>query len=209
MYKYIIFDFDGTLADSKETAVTAYNRLAERRGYRHLTEADIPIMQKQNIAERCKYVGVKMFMIPFLAGEFYNDYRASMKEMELYQGTREMLLKIHDMGIKMAIISSNHSQIIQNFLDKEQVNCIDDIICSKFIFAKHRMLKRFMKEHNLEKEDLIYVGDECRDINSCKKIGLKVIWVSWGFDLFQAAAASDPDYMVEEKQEILDILQKS
>lgn len=45
------------------------------------------------------------------------------------------------------------------------------------------MIKKFLKEKKLQTEEVLYVGDEQRDVVACKKIGVEIIWVGWGYDV--------------------------
>ena len=56
---------------------------------------------------------------------------------------------------------------------------------------------------------MIYVGDEQRDIIACKKVGVDVIWVGWGYDVIETIQEASPDYMVYTPNEILHIVQSS
>lgn len=54
MQKYIVFDFDGTLVDSQNIFVPIYNQLAEKHGYKTVSEEEIEPLRKLTISERCK-----------------------------------------------------------------------------------------------------------------------------------------------------------
>lgn len=47
------------------------------------------------------------------------------------------------------------------------------------------MIKRFLKSKKITEKDMLYVGDEQRDVAACKKAGVNVIWVSWGYDVIE------------------------
>ena len=66
-----------------------------------------------------------------------------------------------------------------------------------------------LKAFNLKKSEVIYVGDELRDIIACKKVGIKVIWVGWGYDVEDVVKQEYPDYIVHIPNEILGIVQSS
>ena len=54
MQKYIVFDFDGTLVDSQNIFVPIYNQLAEKHGYKTVSEEEIEHLRKLTMSERCK-----------------------------------------------------------------------------------------------------------------------------------------------------------
>ncbi|HOP75429.1 MAG TPA: HAD-IA family hydrolase [Bacillota bacterium] len=206
MLKYIIFDFDGTLADSKEVAMSAYNRLAERHGFNRMNPEDLEHFRALSIAERCRFLRVPMFRIPFLAGEFYGLYQESMKHLTLFPGMKELLKELSERGYGIAVISSNSEQNIRDFIHKHSLD-IEQVICSSHIYGKDKMLRSFLKKNRLVNTDVIYIGDEHRDIMACKKIGIPVIWVNWGLDLLHSVAHASPDFIVETPEEILRIVE--
>jgi phosphoglycolate phosphatase len=57
-------------------------------------------------------------------------------------------------------------------------------------------------------DNVLYVGDEVRDIVACKKAGVKIAWVDWGYDLKEAVADEKPDYLISNPLEIISIVTK-
>ena len=119
-----------------------------------------------------------------------------------------MLKKLDQAGYKIAIISSNSEDNIKEFLKAEGIDCIEDVFSSTSLFGKDKVINKFLNKHQVDASEVIYVGDEERDIISCKKIGVDVIWVSWGFDLLEVARKHEPDYIVNQPSEILEIVKQ-
>jgi phosphoglycolate phosphatase-like HAD superfamily hydrolase len=74
------------------------------------------------------------------------------------------------------------------------------------LFGKHKVLRKFLRKNNLAPEDVIYVGDETRDIEASMKIRIKVVAVSWGFNSAQALAAQNPDFLIHHPRELVEVL---
>jgi phosphoglycolate phosphatase len=92
-------------------------------------------------------------------------------------------------------------------MKKHQIDYIKDIFCSNNIFGKDKIIRYFLKVRKLKKSEVIYVGDELRDIVGCRKAGIKVIWVGWGYDVIDMASRENPDYIVDTPAQILDIVE--
>ncbi|MBC8014963.1 MAG: hypothetical protein H7X79_04380, partial [Sporomusaceae bacterium] len=52
----------------------------------------------------------------------------------------------------------------------------------------------------------IYIGDEVRDVISCKKVSIKVIAVTWGYDSLDYLLENKPDFIANKPEEILNIV---
>ncbi|MBU5438713.1 HAD-IA family hydrolase [Tissierella sp. MSJ-40] len=206
MVKHIIFDFDGTLVDSKDAVISAFNYLAEKYKFKKLDPGNIEFLRKLSIIERAKFLDFPIYKIPFLVGEMYNLYKQSIKHVNLFSGIRDLLNELEDKGYSLAIISSNSEENIREFLSRNQIDNIKEVFCSSNIFGKDKIIKKFLKTYDLKNSEVIYIGDEKRDIVACKKVGIKVIWVGWGYDAINIVKEEHPDYIVDAPEEILKIL---
>lgn len=206
MFKYIIFDFDGTLADSKGVFISAYNQIAAKRSYQQIASDNLQYLRRLTIAERCKYLNVPMYRIPSLATEFLSIYKSDIQQVKLFEGIKELLSGLDNIGLQTAIISSNARQNITRFLFSNNVESISEIYCRASLFGKDRLIAKFLKKQNLGAHQVLYVGDEIRDIVACQKVGVKIAWVEWGYDTIETAAATKPDYLVASPREILNIV---
>lgn len=200
--KYVVFDFDGTLVDSKALFVSIYNELAQKKGYRLMTSDVIEHLRDMSIPERCKFLKVPMYRIPFLVTAFLKMYREDIALLKLNNGIKEMLEEFSYSGIQYAIISTNSKETIEEFLKLKNITGFDDIFCSKSIFGKHKLLTKFLKSKKMSPDNIIYVGDEARDIEACRKVGVEVAWVSWGYDSFNAIERLKPKYILNHPSEL-------
>lgn len=207
MIRYILFDFDGTLVDSMHIVIEVYNQLADKYKAKKIEQKDIAHIQGLSIMERSTFLDFKLYKFPFLALDIYKLYKNSIKDLVLFDGIKEVLEELNACGFQLAIVSTNSEQNIRECLQNNQIDVITEIICSNNMFGKNEDIKRFLKKHKLKESEVIYVGDEARDILAGKKSGVKVIWVSWGYDQIENANKEQPNYIVNKPQEILAILQ--
>ncbi len=59
-------------------------------------------------------------------------------------------------------------------------NLFDFVGSGLTLFGKGRIIQRILKQQNLDPAIVFYVGDETRDIETARKIGIRVIAVGWG-----------------------------
>lgn len=65
-----------------------------------------------------------------------------------------------------------------------------------------------MRKLGLDRNEVIYVGDEIRDIESAKDTGIKIIAVTWGFNTEDALCRFNPDYIAKDPRDIRLIVSK-
>ncbi|AWH84845.1 HAD family hydrolase [Flavobacterium album] len=205
MYKYIVFDFDGTLVDSRGIFLSLYNALAAKYGYAPMTADNLEYLRGLSIGERCKVLKVPMYRLPFLASAVIKGYKAAIPSLQFNEGMQEMLRSLSAQGMPFAILSSNSKSNIKEFFTLREM-AVDAVYTSSKIFGKDKMLQKFLKDKSLDASEILYVGDEARDIIACKKARVKVAWVSWGYDSHAAITGLEPDHIINYPSELLEII---
>ncbi|RYL95257.1 HAD-IIIA family hydrolase [Sporolactobacillus sp. THM7-4] len=207
MLKTIIFDFDGTLVDSKEVLISTYNQLAERHHYKKFHIEELDRFMKLPLKEQCRSMQIPFHKIPQIIFELLKGYKSSLKKIRFIEGINELLYTLKKSGYELAIISSNAEKNIQQFLSANDVHYFSTVMCSGDVYRKDRMINKFLKKNHLRTSQVIYVGDEARDIIAGKKSGVKVIWAAWGFDSFEIVKRAKPDFIAKKPNEIIDIVE--
>jgi phosphoglycolate phosphatase len=204
--KYVVMDFDGTIADSKEVVISLYNELAGQKGYKHITAENIEKLRGMGIPGRCKYLGIPLYKIPFIVSAILRDYNHAAGRMQFNGGMKEVLLSLAKKGIPYAILSTNSKKNIEAFF-KAQDTEAGVLYCSKSVFGKDILLRRFLKDYKLKAADILYIGDESRDVTACRKTGVKIAWVSWGYDAYASLHNNPPDYVINTPPELLSLIE--
>ena len=200
-FKYILFDFDGTIADSRALFLTLYNALAAKHGYTPMTQDNIIPLRGMSIPQRCRYLKVPLYRIPFLAAAVIRKYKASVITLTFSPGMKELLAALMEKDIPFAVLSSNSKENIALFFGHHGLE-VREIYGSRSIFGKHVLINKFLRAKGLAASDVLYVGDELRDIQACRKSGIKVAWVSWGYDSPDAIKDNTPDYIAHSPEEL-------
>jgi phosphoglycolate phosphatase len=206
MIKYVVFDFDGTLVDSKTVFISVFNQLAEKHKFKKMEPENIEYLRQLSITERCKFLQLPLYKLPLLSADLLHLYQKSLKDVNLIAGIRNLVEDLSRQGYAIGIISSNSEYNIREFLNYNQIKNIDAIYSASNIFGKDRVIRKFLKTYRLRNDEIIYVGDEVRDITACKKNGVKIIWVSWGYDIKSMAETESPDFIAHSPAEIAGIV---
>jgi phosphoglycolate phosphatase len=205
--KVIIFDFDGTIADTVDALVGIANRLAAEFGYAQITPEQLTILRNFSSREIIKYSGVSLIKIPFLVKKVKSELKNKIHELKPIPGIREALLDLQQSDYKLGIITSNSRDNVTAFLKINDLDCLFEFIYSGVtIFGKTSIINNVMKQKQFKPEFVIYVGDETRDIEAAKKANIRVIAVTWGFNSPEVLLKQNPNFLINHPREILEVL---
>ncbi|WP_058306776.1 HAD hydrolase-like protein [Gracilibacillus massiliensis] len=204
--KTIIFDFDGTMVDSKKALIAGWNKLARKANYREMKLSDIEAFRQLSLKAKSEFLRCPLIKIPFLMPKFYSVYRDSIDEVEIINGIKELMDSLKGRGYEIGIISTNSKENISIILKRYNISSVSKIYSSTSVFGKDKLLRKFVREQRIPFSQVTYIGDEERDIIACKKVNVRMIWVDWGYDSQEVIEKHSPDYMVHTPEEILSII---
>ena len=206
MYKYVMFDFDGTLVQSKTLAIQLFNDLSPKYGYSLMNINDQDNISKLSIMERIQKFNIPVLKLPMLIREIKKLYRAHVIKLNLVDGVFELLYDLKKSGYRLGILSSNSEENIQAFLNLHRINIFDYICTSSNLFGKDKAMKKLLHEHKIQKEDILYVGDELRDMEACRKLNIDFVGVTWGYDCADLFLKHNCKHMIRAPHELYSII---
>ncbi len=211
--KYIIFDFDGTIADTLPFSFQKFLEMAKLLQIDNLSDKEIiNEIRSKSYQELLKGSFKKAWLkLPFVVNMIKNMQVELEKEMEnikFFSGVKKFLFELKKKGYKLAIISSNRIENINVFIKHNNINIFDFVHGKTDLFGKAGYLGKFLNDFKLGKSEVIYIGDEIRDVEACKKVGIKMIGVSWGLHTIEALRKAGVDYIAKKPEEILKIINK-
>lgn len=205
--KVIIFDFDGTIADTVDALVSIANSLAVEFGYGQITPEEFVILKNLTSREIFKYSGIPLFKIPFLLKKVKRELKNKITELKPIPGIPEALLELKENGLRLGIITSNSKGNVEEFL---KINNLDNLFEFVYpgitIFGKTKIINNVLRQKQIKTQEVIYVGDETRDIEASKKANVKICSVTWGFNSEEALAKENPDFLIHHPQELVEIV---
>lgn len=181
-YKHIIFDFDGTIANSVPIFLKIYNELATEKNFKLISAETIPQIRHLSYLKRAEYLGIPLYQIPFIIPVLYKKYKQNIQSLQAYDGIFDFLTALHQQGFTLDIVSSNSKENILQFLDNQNFTHFRNIYCSENFMGKDKVLKKLLKATEYPLRECLYIGDENRDIEACMKINMDCAWVNWGYE---------------------------
>lgn len=212
MYKYILFDLDGTLTDSSRGIINCVKYALKAAG-------------KENIEENrlFEFIGPPLtdgFMT--IAGMNREDAEKSTKkfrerynvtglyENEPYKGIEDMLKSLCEKGYVVAVATSKPEETAIKILEhfglakyfKEITGSTFDGTRTTKQSVIEEVLRR-LKISESQRKDVLMVGDRMHDIEGAHNCGIKVIGVYYGFAKKGELETAGADYIVSNVEEIV------
>src|SRR3989344_42556 len=204
----VIFDFNGTIADTSKITFDAINKMSEKYGYEKITMEEVLSLRDKDIREIVKMYKIPFYKLPFILRDIRKEMADNIKDALAYNGLKQLLTKLKKEKFLLFVVSSDSGDNIRAFLKNNDINIFDKIFGDLGLFAKSKIVKNIVSSENLDANEVYYVGDEVRDIECGSKAGVRVISVSWGFNTRKSLEKYSPDFIADEPEQILDFLKK-
>lgn len=199
--KTLIFDFDGTLADSFELVIDIVYELT---GIPHQNEKEVARLRKLPLLKAAREMKIPLSRAPGLLLRGRQMMHERIHEVHPFPGIPEVLQELHEAGYHMLVISSNSEQNVRTFLRANDLEgYFDGVYGGASVISKAGALKRVMRRNRLVPANCYYVGDEVRDIVAATKAGIEPIAVTWGYQAPEALADYHPYALVNDPAELL------
>ncbi|MFT4929208.1 MAG: phosphoglycolate phosphatase [Phenylobacterium sp.] len=195
----VIFDFDGTLADSFDTSHRVMNVLAKKYRFKSIDSDDLKRLKELPLTKILSDLGIAPYKIPLVMAAGKKLLKDQVDSIPLHQGVSALLAQLSQ-HYSLGIVTTNGAQVIKAFQQRHNLVPMDFIYSDIRLSGKGRTLKQALKKQKIKRA--LYVGDEIRDIQAARKAGIAVVAVCWGYNSKQALAAYEPDYLVESCAEL-------
>jgi phosphoglycolate phosphatase len=201
-YTFMLWDFDGTLADTFSCMVAAYNGLAARRGLRPIDDPEVA--RGLTPMAFLRSLNIPLVKVPSVLAGVLATVRQDMDRVRLFPGVLEVLEGVGQRGGRMSVLSSNSPDNIRTCLHTNGVaGHFESVVGYRRLLGKGDGIRRFLKERAAAGERAVYVGDEVRDILAARKAGVDVAAVTWGYNTREVLADHHPDYVIEHAEQLL------
>jgi len=203
----VLFDFDGTIADSFESSVAVANQLASEYGYQPITEEQKALIKNLPLKDvLLKHFKIKWYQIPgiVMRGKDLMGDKTHADKLNPFDGMHDALTQLTNHNISLGILTSSREERVNHFIDKFKFTCFKTIYADSSLFGKHNCLQRFLDNNGLSAKNVLYVGDEVRDIEAAHTVGMKCIGVTWGYNSEAALVQAKPYTVVKTPAEMAD-----
>ncbi|MEI6092862.1 MAG: NIF family HAD-type phosphatase [bacterium] len=203
--KAIVFDLDGTIADTFHIGIEAANALAGKYKYKPIQDSPVirDLSFKEFLTSHLKLGKIRLLL---WAREIRRIISNRYDNVTIFPGMKEALEELSK-EYKLGILTSNSTQNTLKILESNNVGSLFSFMYTNCpAFGKSRHLKKLAKTEKYRRDEIIYVGDEIRDIDSCVRAGVPIIAVTWGANSAKTLKEAPASYYAYKPWDLVDIL---
>jgi phosphoglycolate phosphatase len=201
-FRALIFDFDGTIADTLSETRIIFNELASDYGIREVEEHEVADLRHLSLNEILSTLKISKRHVPSIIARGTSIMRKNIDRLKLIEGMKEALIELREHTDNFGILTSNATANVDVFLKNHGIRDLFDFVSSTSkLTGKSRHLKAIRKTFSLDHPEMIYIGDELRDVKAAQKAGIPHASVSWGFNSRESLAGAKPTFLFNHPEE--------
>ncbi len=203
--KLLVFDFDGTIADTMVQSIKIINHLADEFGFRQIKDDELEWLRSRTLWQFVRHLKIPIRKISKILHRAQEEMTRNILEVRLIPEMSEVIHELRTMGHSIGIMTSNTLENVSALLKQNDLEVFDFTHCSVKLRKKARNLKRIRRKHKVPRRNVLYIGDECRDVRAARKARVNMAAVTWGFNNGEALSRYRPQFLLSEPQELLKI----
>ncbi len=184
LYKYIFWDWNGTLLDDARVAFNAVNAMLSKRGLENITfeqyreYVDVPIIKFYE-----RVMDMSKESMEQISVEFNSLCKSFMPEYPLAKNAKELLSALNKAGVKQYIFSSSKTERITPYLEEYGIDkYLSAVLGSPDIYAgsKAERTRDFILANSIPPNECLFVGDLVHDCETASLVGGECVLLSYG-----------------------------
>lgn len=205
MYKYVVFDVDGTMIDTEEAVRFAYQSVIFKKYGRYFTDEEL--LKGYGVPTPKAFSNYGFTDIEAAMNDYYKYLVEGFKRNSVFEGIIQLIDSLKAKNIPIGIVTSRckYEITIDNSL-QGLINNFNAVISSDDT-TKHKPnpdpLLKAIEKMNAVPSETIYIGDTVFDSMCAKSAGVKFALAVWGTN---NANNIDADYYLKKPDELLDLI---
>lgn len=211
-YDAVLFDFDGTFADTGEGIFESVQYAVKALGFRPLTDETLKRFIGPPIFDSFRReLGIDDARADFAVTKYREAYADSgILKFRIYDGILDLLRELKDNGIKIGIASAKPQKFIIRIVAHLGLEDYFDYISApaddKADQSKVRLILKAAEALKAEKSRVLMVGDRHFDINGANGAGVSSIGVTFGYGSEEELRSAGATFIAHNAAEVRDII---
>ena len=212
MFDTILFDLDGTIADSGMGVTNAVMYALKKYGIQVADRSELysfigpPLRESFMKKLNCSPEEAERAVV------YYREYYADkgVLEDEIYPGIPELLQKLHESGKKVLLATSKPEVYAKKILEHFKLSQYFDVIAGATLDgsrdSKASVIRYCLGLYKGDLGEAVILGDRMHDVCGAKETGIKSIGCLWGYGSREELEAYGADYIIESPEEAVEII---
>ena len=202
MIKLLIFDFDGTIADTRNIYINSIYLFVRKLNY-NFTKVQIENALGPKLRESLQNLGIKNEMhIKKIRDKVHEFIIKKAGKVKICADVKESLRKIKESNIKTALVTNSIGHFIDIILKKNGIKkYFNKILCAEDFTIKETAFKSLFRQFKVKPKETVYIADRILDVKIAKKVGCNYIIVlacSWDKKKFR-----NQSFLIDNMHDIL------
>lgn len=210
--KYVLFDLDGTLTDSREGIVNSIRYMLDHYGITIDREQLQPWLGpplKESLMKYCGFAEEKALEGVGIYREYFD--RKGIFENRVYPGIEEMLKSLKEKGHVLLVATSKPEtaavRVLEHFGLAKYFTYIGGATLDDSRVKKAAVIRYVLEKCNVEdRAQAVMVGDREHDVLGARENELEVIGVLYGYGSREELTEAGADRIVEDPEKLTEIL---
>jgi phosphoglycolate phosphatase len=203
-YELIIFDFDGTLADSFPYVVSLFDEVADRHRIQRIDMDQIEMLRGLDAQQMMTYFHVPFWRMPFIARDVQSRMARDIQRIALFDGMGRVLQELTARGKQLAVVSSNSTANIRKVLGPQNSALIRYFEGGVTLLGKSPKIRKVMRRCGVHTHQTLLIGDEIRDIQAARQAQVDCGVVAWGYTRLDALVNHTPEIVFHTVEDLLE-----
>jgi phosphoglycolate phosphatase len=201
--KLLIFDFDGTIADTKSLYYHAIYNNVKRFGYSY-KDVDKVIDLGTNLRKVLRRLGFSFVTSWFLHKKIMKGVEGYAKNIKKCKDVDS----IKDIKEKKILVSNSLKEFMLPILRHLKLRCFREIYGAEDFADKAEFIKKYMEKNKIKKQDCYYIGDRATDVKTARKAGCRSVIITGecAWDSQKEIIEQQPDFLVHSIKDIKEIV---
>jgi phosphoglycolate phosphatase-like HAD superfamily hydrolase len=202
--KILIFDFDGTIADTKAIYYKTISNQLKVFGYSY-KKVDKAIDLGMSLKRTLKRLGFSFIISWFVHRRVMKEVE---KEVEKVKKCKDVN-SIKDIKGEKIVVSNSLKEFILPIIKQFKLKrCFKEFYGAEDFSDKSSFIKNYLKEKKVRKENCYYIGDRAADIKIAKKVGCKSVVIAGkcAWNSKKELLREKPDFIISSIRELKKII---
>jgi len=203
-YETVIFDFDGTLADSYQWFLSVFDEVAQRFSLPRLDQSELLQLRKVDIRQISRQFNIPLWKIVQIGSHVQKKMASQIDKVLLVNGMQAVLDQLAAAGVRMAVVTSNAEENVKQVLGPHNVARFEAFEAGVTLYGKKAKFEKVLKKMEADPRRVLSIGDELRDMKSSHQARIAFGAVGWGATELETFRTHTPDELFTQPEEIID-----